>query len=412
MAKKQDKNWVVGLDIGTSKIVALIGEIVQEEEQKIEIIGVGCQPSYGLKRGVVVNVDATVQALQKAVEEAEIMAGCSIHSVYTGIAGSHIRSINSHGIVAIHDHEVSAQDVDRVLEAAKAVPIPADQKILHALPQEFVVDGHDGINDPIGMSGIRLEARVHMVTGAVSAAQNIVKCIRRCGLEVEDIVLQPLASSYAVLTEDEKQLGVCLIDIGGGTTDLAVFVNGSICHTAVLPIAGDQITNDLAVALRVPGQSAEMLKVQYACAMRSLVADEDTVEVEGLGDRPNRIIPRYMVAEVVEPRYEELFSLVHKELLKSGMLDKIHAGIVLTGGSARMEGVLYLAEDLFQLPVRLGLPRHVIGLADVIKNPSYATGVGLLLYGHQSHLRSQPATAYGGLKGLFSKTKRWFQGHF
>ncbi|MFM8454024.1 MAG: cell division protein FtsA [Gammaproteobacteria bacterium] len=411
MSKKQDKNWVVGLDIGTSKIVVLVGEITEDE--KLDIVGVGCQPSFGLKKGVVVNVDATVQSLQKAVEEAEIMAGCSINSVYTGIAGSHIRSINSHGIVAIHDNEVSAQDVERVLEAAKAVPIPADQKILHALPQEFVVDGQDGIKDPIGMSGIRLEARVHMVTGAVSAAQNIVKCIRRCGLEVEDMVLQPLASSYAVLTEDEKQLGVCLIDIGGGTTDVAVFVQGAICHTAVIPIAGDQITNDLAVALRVPSQSAEALKVQYACAMRSLVADQDTVEVEGLGDRPNRIIPRYMVAEVVEPRYEELFSLVHKELLKSGMLEKIHAGIVLTGGSSRMEGVLYLAEDLFQLPVRLGLPRDVTGLVDVVKNPSYATGVGLLLYGHQSHLRSQLSLLnHPGLKGWFRRAKRWFQGNF
>ena len=304
MTKKSEKNMIVGLDIGTSKVVAIVGEVTVEGD--IEIIGIGTQPSRGLKKGVVVNIESTVQSIQRAVEEAELMAGCQIRSVYAGIAGSHIRSINSHGIVAIKEKEVTAADVARVIEAAKAVAIPADQRILHVLPQEFIIDDSEGIRDPISMSGVRLECKVHLVTGAVSAAQNIIKCVRRCGLEVDDVILEQLASSSAVLTDDEKELGVCLVDIGGGTTDIAVFSDGAIRHTAVIPIAGDQVTNDIAVALRTPTQYANDLKIRYACALRQLAADGETIEVPSVGDREPRRLARQTLAEVVEPRYEEL----------------------------------------------------------------------------------------------------------
>lgn len=411
MSKKPDKNIIVGLDIGTSKVVAIVGDVASDG--KIDILGVGSHPSRGLKKGVVVNIEATTHSVQEAVGAAEQMTGCQIHSVYTGIAGSHIRSFNSHGIVAIRDHEVSLQDVERVIDAAKAVAIPADQKTLHVLPQEFIIDNQEGIREPIGMSGVRLEAKVHMVTGAVSAAQNIVKCIRRCGLEVEDIILEQLASSLAVLTEDEKQLGVCLIDIGGGTTDIAVFSEGAIKHTAVIPIAGDQVTNDIAVALRTPTISAESIKIQYACALTELASVDEIVEVPSVGDRAAKRFSRVTLAEVVEPRFEELFSLVQAELRRNGLEELLGSGIVVTGGSARMEGVVELAEEIFRMPVRLGIPREISGLIDVVRSPIYATGVGLLLYGHQSRLsRRAERISNQGFKGVLGRMKSWFQGNF
>ena len=411
MSKRPDKNLIVGLDIGTSKVVAIVGDI--SAEGNIEVIGIGSHPSLGLKRGVVVNIESTVQSIQRAIEEAELMAGCQIHSVFTGIAGSHIRSLNSHGIVAIREHEVTQADVDRVIDAAKAVAIPADQKILHILPQQFIIDAQDGIKEPIGMSGVRLEAKVHMVTGSVSAAQNIIKCIRRCGLEVDDIILEQLASSYAVLTDDEKELGVCLVDIGGGTTDIAVFTHGSIRHTAVIPIAGDQVTNDIAVALRIPTQNAEAIKLKYACALRKLTDHEEMIDIPGGTDRPARQLSRTTLAEVVEPRYEELFSLVQAELQRQGLEEVIGSGIVVTGGSAQMPGVIELAEDIFRMPVRLGLPRYVTGLVDVQRNPIYSTGIGLLLYGRQQQLERHLDVSSGQrLSGMWGKVKRWFQGNF
>jgi len=411
MAKKADKNLIVGLDIGTSKVVAIVGEITVDGE--IEVIGIGSSRSRGLKKGVVVNIESTVHSIQRAVEEAELMAGCEVHSVFTGIAGSHIRSLNSHGIVAIRDNEVSVSDVDRVIDAARAVAIPADQKILHILPQEFVIDSQEGIKEPIGMSGVRLEAKVHMVTGAVSAAQNIVKCVRRCGLDVDDIILEQLASSYAVLTEDEKELGVCLVDIGGGTTDIAVFTDGSIHHTAVIPIAGDQVTNDIAVALRTPTQHAEDIKVQYACALTQLAHSDETIEVPSVGERPARRLSRQTLAEVVEPRYEELFTLVQAELRRSGYEDLIAAGIVLTGGSSKMEGVVELAEEIFHMPVRVGVPQLVRGLSDVVKNPIYSTGVGLLIFGQRQSQDAAPGLHNDtGMRGIWQRMKSWFQGNF
>ena len=329
MAKRSDRNLLVGLDIGTSKVVAIVGEI--KSDGALEIIGIGSHPSRGLKKGVVVNIESTVQSIQRAVEEAELMAGCEIHSVYAGIAGSHVRSLNSHGIVAIKDKEVVQGDVERVIDAAKAVAIPADQKILHVLPQEYVIDTQEGIRDPIGMSGVRLEAKVHIVTGADSAAQNIVKCVQRCGLAVDDIVLEQLASSYAVLTEDEKDLGVCVVDIGGGTTDIAVFGGGAIRHTAVIPIAGDQVTNDIAVSMRTPTQYAEDIKIKYACALSQLANPDETIEVPSVGDRPPRRLARQTLAEIVEPRYEELFGLIRDELRRAGLEESVATGIVLTG---------------------------------------------------------------------------------
>jgi len=411
MAKNTDKNLIVGLDIGTSKVVAIVGAITVDNE--VDIIGIGSSRSHGLKKGVVVNIESTVHSIQRAIEEAELMSGCEIHSVYAGIAGSHIRSLNSHGIVAIRDNEVSINDVDRVIDAARAVAIPADQKILHILPQEFVIDNQEGVKEPIGMSGVRLEAKVHMVTGAVSAAQNIIKCVRRCGLEVDDIILEQLAASYSVLTEDEKELGICLVDIGGGTTDIAVFTDGAIYHTAVIPIAGDQVTNDIAVALRTPTQHAEDIKVQYACALTQLANPEETIEVPSVGDRPSRRLARQTLAEVVEPRYEELFTLVQSELRRSGFENLIAAGVVLTGGSSKMEGAVELAEEIFHMPVRVGIPQYVSGLSDVVKNPIYSTGVGLLLFGlRQTREGITPIRINNGFKGVWDRMKSWFQGNF
>jgi cell division protein FtsA len=361
----------------------------------------------------VVNIESTVQSIQRAVEEAELMAGCQIHSVYAGIAGSHIRSLNSHGIVAIRDREVAQGDVDRVIDAARAVAIPADQKILHVLPQEFVIDNQEGIREPVGMSGVRLEAKVHLVTGAVSAAQNIVKCVKRCGLEVDDIILEQLASSHAVLTDDEMDLGVCLVDIGGGTTDIAVFTDGSIRHTAVIPIAGDQVTNDIAVALRTPTQHAEEIKIKYACALTQLAMADETIEVPSVGERAPRRLARQTLAEVVEPRYEELLNLVQAELRRSGFESLIAAGIVMTGGSSKMEGVIELAEEIFHAPVRLGVPQHVTGLVDVVRNPIYATGVGLLLFGQKHRNRRKTGVMLGGEAiSVWERMKGWFKGNF
>ena len=412
MAKNNDRHLIVGLDIGTSKVVALVGEIAADNS--IEIVGFGSQPSRGLKKGVVVNIESTVQSIQRAVEEAELMAGCEIHSVYAGIAGSHVRSLNSHGVVAIRDKEVSSIDVEHVIDAAKAVAIPADQKILHVLPQEFIIDGQEGIRDPIGMSGVRLEAKVHIVTGADSAAQNIEKCIQRCGLVVEDIVLEQLASSFAVLTEDEKDLGVCLVDIGGGTTDIAVFSGGAIRHTAVIPIAGDQVTNDIAVSMRTPTQYAEDIKIRYACALSQLANTDETIEVPSVGDRPARRLARQTLAEIVQPRYEELFTLIQDELRRTGFEEVIAAGVVLTGGSSKMEGAIELAEEIFHVPVRLGTPTGIKGLADVTSNPIHSTGVGLMLYARDNGLPARGrARALGtSALGTLDRMKRWFQGNF
>jgi cell division protein FtsA len=411
MARKSERDVIVGLDIGTSKVVALVGEITADGS--IEVIGLGSQASRGLKKGVVVNIESTVQSIQRAVEEAELMADCEINSIYAGIAGSHVRSLNSHGVVAIRDREVTHGDVEHVIDAAKAVAIPADQRILHVLPQEFIIDGQEGIRDPIGMSGVRLEARVHIVTGADSAAQNIVKCVQRCGLQVEDVVLEQLASSFAVLTDDEKELGVCLVDVGGGTTDIAVFGNGAIQHTAVIPIAGDQVTNDIAVSMRTPTQYAEDIKIRYACALSQLANPDESIEVPSVGDRPARRLARQTLAEVVEPRYEELFNLIREELRRSGFEETIAAGIVLTGGSARMEGAIELAEEIFHVPVRLGLPSQVMGLSDVVRNPIYSTGVGLLLYARENSTPANRGAVIGGnVAGALARMKNWFKGNF
>ncbi|MFS8606826.1 MAG: cell division protein FtsA [Gammaproteobacteria bacterium] len=408
MGKRDGRKLLVGLDVGTSKVVAVVGEL--SPDGKIEVIGFGSAPSRGLKRGVVVNIESTVQSIQRAVEEAELMAGCEINSVYTGIAGSHVRSLNSHGIVAIRDKEVTPSDVERVIDAARAVAIPADQRILHVLPQEFIIDSQEGIREPVGMSGVRLEAKVHLVTGAVSAAQNIIKCVQRCGLGVDDIVLEQLASSYACLTDDEKELGVCLVDSGGGTTDIAVFYGGAIQHTAVIPIAGDQVTNDIAVSLRTPTHHAEEIKIKYACALSQLANPDETIEVPSVGERPPRRLARQTLAEVVEPRYEELYHLVRDELRRSGFEEMIAAGIVLTGGSAKMEGAVELAEEVFHMPVRLGTPQHVDGLSDVVRNPIHATGVGLLLYGKEAVMaRADSSGSKLGIGGVLGRMKAWFQ---
>jgi cell division protein FtsA len=416
MTKKSDKDLIVGLDIGTSKVVAIVAAPVIDagpSDNALEIIGIGTHPARGMKKGVVVNIESTVQSIQRAVEEAELMAGCQIHSVYAGIAGSHIRSLNSHGTVAIRDKEVTQGDVERVLDAAKAVHFPGDQQLLHVMPQEYIIDNQEGIREPIGMSGVRLEAKVHLITGAVSAAQNISKCIERCGLSVDGIILEQMASSYSVLEQDEKELGVCLVDIGGGTTDIAVYVDGAIRHTAVIPIAGDQVTNDIAVALRTPTQYAEEIKMKYACALTQLAREDETIEVPSVGDRPPRQLARQTLAEVVEPRYEELLVLVQAELRRSGFEELLAAGVVLTGGSSKMEGVIELAEEVFHLPVRLGLPQHVGGLVEAVRNPIHATGVGLLLFGNQSETTGKTEAKSGsGFRDMLERMKSWFQGNF
>lgn len=409
MSLDTEKHHIIGLDIGTNKVAAIVGEVSAKDELKI--IGIGTHASKGLKKGVVVNIEATVYSIQKAIEEAELMSGCEIKSVYAGIAGSHISSLNSHGIVAIRDREVFPQDIDRVIDAAQAMAIPADQKILHVLPQEYLVDEQEGIKEPLGMSGVRLEAKVHMVTGAVNAAQNIEKCIERCGLIVNGIVLEQLASSYSVLTNDERDLGVCLIDIGGGTTDIAVFTGGAIRHTAVIPIAGDQVTNDIAMALRTPTQSAEELKIKYACALTQLAKAEETIKIPGAGDKGARDLSRQALAEVIEPRYEELFALVQAELRRSGYEELVASGIVLTGGASKIEGVIELAEEVFHMPVSIGMPKHLAGLKDIVRNPVYATGVGLLQYGYELE-KDDPGYQRATQNGLMSRVADWFKNNF
>ena len=407
---KDNKKLIVGLDIGTSKVVALVADV--QPDGHMDIIGMGTHESKGLKKGVVVNIESTVNAIQRALEEAELMADCKIQSVFTGIAGSHIRSFNSTGMVAIKDKEVGPIDVDRVIETARAMPIPTDQQVLHILTQEFLIDGQDGIREPLGMSGVRLEVKVHIVTGAVSAAQNIVKCVRRCGLEVADLILQPLASSIAVLSEDERELGVCLVDIGGGTTDIAVFREGAIRHTAVIPIAGDQVTSDIAMALRTPTPEAEQIKLRYGCALRQLADPDEIVEVPGLGDRAPRELSRQMLAEVIEPRIEELYSLIQQVLRQSGFEELLSSGIVLTGGSSVMQGMVELGEEIFHMPVRLGVPRYVGGLSEVVQNPRYATAMGLLLEGKSQMERGIVARQSGDFKVTLRRMREWFQKNF
>ena len=408
MRKTEDGNMIVGLDIGTSKVVAIVGEI--NEDGSLSIVGIGSHKSRGLKKGTVVNIESTVESIQRAVEEAELMAGCQINSVFAGIAGSHIRSMNSHGIVAIRDREVVAADVERVIDAAQAVAIPADQRVLHILAQEYLIDSQEGIKDPLGMSGVRLEAKVHLITCAKNAVQNIEKCIKRCGLETDEIILEQLASAYAVLTEDEKELGVCLVDIGGGTTDIAIFTEGAIRHTGVIPIAGDQVTNDIAMALRTPTEDAEDIKMKYVCALTQLASPTDYIRVPSVGERRPRELSRQALAEVVEPRYAELFGLVKAELQRRGFEELLAAGVVLTGGTSKMEGVVDLAEEIFHAPVRVGSPNNVCGLDDIVRNPIYSTGVGLLLYGLKQYQEQ------GGVKGgehkihLVSRVKNWFRG--
>jgi cell division protein FtsA len=407
---RDNKNLIVGLDIGTSKVACLVAQMRADGE--LEILGMGGHESKGLKKGVVVNIESTVTGIQRALEEAELMADCKIASAFVGIAGSHIRSFNSTGMVAIKDREVGALDVERAIDTARAVNIPTDQQILHVLRQEFIIDGQEDVREPIGMSGLRLEVKVHIVTGAVSAAQNIVKCVRRCGLEVSDLILQPLASSRAVLSEDERDLGVCLLDIGGGTTDIAIFTNGAIRHTAVIPIAGDQITNDIAMALRTPTAEAEAIKIRHGVALRQLADPNEMIEVPGIGERAPRSLSRQTLAEVIEPRVEELFSLVQQVLRESGFEELLCSGVVLTGGSSVMHGMVELGEEIFHMPVRLGIPRYAGGLAAVVRNPRFATGVGLLLDGMSQVQHGELSRQTGSVKEVLARMREWFQRNF
>jgi len=412
MSKARDgKKLLVGLDIGTSKIAAIVAEI--KPEGGFEIIGMGSHPSRGLKKGVVVNIDTTVNAIQRALEEAELMADCKIREVYTGIAGSHIRSFNSQGMVAIKDQEVAQSDIERAVDTARAVQIPNDQQILHVLNQEFIVDGQEDVREPLGMNGVRLEVKVHIVTGAVSSAQNIVKCVRRCGLEVRDLVLQPLASAQAVISDDEKDLGVALMDIGGGTTDLVVYTHGAIRHTAVIPIAGDQITNDIAMALRTPTKDAEDIKERYGCALSQLANPNDMVDVPGLGDREPRQLSRKTLSEVIEPRVEELYSLVQTELRRSGYEELLSSGVVITGGTSVMQGMVELGEEIFHMPVRVGYPAYSGALAETVRHPRHATGVGLLLAIKKQHRKKNlTCLQIGSFQHALERMKSWFTGNF
>jgi cell division protein FtsA len=407
---KENKNLVVALDIGTSKVACLVSEL--HADGSLEVLGMGSHESKGLKKGVVVNIEATVAAIQRALEEAELMADCKIASAFVGIAGSHIRSFNSTGMVAVKDREVDALDVDRAVETARAVNIPTDQQILHVLRQEFIIDGQEDVREPIGMSGVRLEVKVHIVTGAVSAAQNIIKCVRRCGIEVSDLILQPLASSRAVLSEDEKDLGVCLLDIGAGTTDIAVFTHGAIRHTAVVPIAGDQITNDIAMALRTPTADAEALKIRHGVALRQLADPNQMLEVPGIGERGSRSLSRQTLAEVIEPRVEELYSLVQQVLRESGFEELLSSGVVLSGGSSVMQGMVELGEEIFHMPVRIGVPRYAGGLAEVVRAPRYATAVGLLLEGMSQMQHGKLARQGGSVRAVVGRMREWFQRNF
>ncbi len=414
MLRTPDKNLIAALDIGTSKVVAIVAEVMGGD--KLHIIGVGSQPSKGLKKGVIVNIESTVAAIQKAISDAEHMADCKIRGVTVGVAGSHIRSFNSNGVVAIRNQEVSEHDVDRVVEAAKAVALSADQRILHILPQEFVIDHQEGIHEPVGMSGVRLEAKVHLVTGSVSSVQNIVKCVQACGLKVDDLVLEQLASSYAVLSEDEKELGVALIDIGGGTTDIAVFTEGAIRHTSVVPIAGDQVTNDIAHALRTPTQYAEAIKLDHGSALSRLADSDESVQVKGVGDRPGKRLSLQTLCSVIESRYEELLGLVYQDLKRSGYGDTLAAGIVLTGGSSKIPGIVELAEEIFRMPVRLGIPQKFTGMTELVGDPIHSTGVGLLLYAQSQKEAGPPIEMEVAVNDqeytVFQKMKRWFSRYF
>src|SRR6266850_2311732 len=400
---KESRNLVVGLDIGTSKVAALVAELAADGA--MEVLGMGSHESRGLKKGVVVNIESTVAGIQRALEEAELMADCKIASAFTGIAGSHIRSFNSTGMVAVKDREVSTVDVARAMETARAVNIPTDQQILHVLRQEFIIDGQEDVREPIGMSGVRLEVKVHIVTGAVSAAQNVVKCVRRCGLEVNDLILQPLASSRAALSEDEKDLGVCLLDIGGGTTDIAVFTHGAIRHTAVIPIAGDQITNDIAMALRTPTPDAENIKIRHGVALRQLANANDMIEVPGIGERAPRSMSRQTLAEVIEPRVEQV-------LRESGFEELLSSGVVLTGGSSVMQGMVELGEEIFHMPVRVGVPRYTGGLAEVVRNARFATAVGLVVEGVSQVQHGQLSRQSGSIRTALARMREWFQRNF
>ncbi len=399
MARNKRENTVVGLDIGTTKICAVVGEI---KSTGVDIIGIGTSPSRGLRKGVVINIEATVNSIRRAIEEAELMSGIEITSVYAGIAGGHIRGFNSHGIVAVKEGEVSSADIERVIDAAKAVAIPIDREVLHVLPQEFLIDDQDGIREPLGMSGVRLEAKIHIVTGAVTSAQNIIKCAQRCSLNVSDIVLEQLASAYAVLSEDEKELGVAIVDIGGGTTDIAIFCRGSIQHTSVIAIGGQHLTNDIAVGLRTPQESAEEIKKRYGCASASMIGHDEVIEVPSIGTRPERILRRQILGDILQPRVEEIFELVAREIDRVKLTELLASGVVLTGGSALLPGMVELAEDILGLPVRLGLPQGVGGLVSVVQTPSFSTGVGLVLYGaqhfDQKHFRSREDNIYTKVK--------------
>ena len=407
MSGKRD-NLIVGLDIGTTKICAIVGNLTEEG---IDIVGIGTAPSKGLRKGVVINIESTVASIKKAIEEAELMAGCEIKSVYAGIAGGHIKGFNSQGVIAIKNREVSPEDVKRVIEAAKAIAIPMDREVIHILPQEFIIDDQDGIREPLGMSGVRLEAKVHIVTGAVASAQNIVKSCQRAGLEVADIVLEQLASSEAVLSADEKELGVALVDIGGGTTDIAIFVDGAIKHTSVLSLGGNHLTNDIAVGLRTPMAEAERIKQKYGCCLSSLVGKDETIEVPSVGGRKPRILSRQLLCEILEPRVEEIFTLVNREIVKSGLEDLIASGVVITGGSTILEGMPELAEQIFNLPVRRGLPQRIGGLIDVVNSPVYATGVGLVVYGSKNVGVHEFPTAQSDdtvFRRVSRRMKEWF----
>jgi cell division protein FtsA len=397
------------LDIGTTKICTVVGEIA---EGQVDIIGLGTYPSKGLRKGVIINIESTVQSIKKAVEEAELMAGCNITSVYAGIAGGHIKGINSHGVIAVKNREIGPNDVKRVINAASAVAIPMDREVIHIIPQEFIVDEQDGIKDPIGMSGVRLEGRVHIVTGAITSAQNIIKCANRAGLDVDDIVLEQLGSSEAVLTPEERDLGVAIIDIGGGTTDLVIFSNGSIKHTAVFSLAGNHITNDISMGLRTPAEEAEKIKIRYGCALASLVRKDETIEVPSVGGRSPRVLSRQMLTEIIEPRVEEILTLVHNEVVRTGYGNLIASGIILTGGSAIMEGVPELAEQIFNVPVRRGTPIGIGGLVDLVASPRYATGVGLVLYGSRNKVQSRFKVGEGNIFSKVTHRMREWIGEF
>jgi cell division protein FtsA len=396
---------VVGLDIGTTKICAVVGEVA---DGQVNIIGLGTYPSKGLRKGVVVNIDSTVHSIKKAIEEAELMAGCHITSVYAGIAGGHVKGINSHGVIAVKNREIGTSDVKRVIDAASAVAIPMDREVIHIIPQEFIVDDQDGIKDPVGMSGVRLEGRVHIVTGAITSAQNIIKCANKAGLDVDDIVLEQLGSSEAVLTTEEKELGVAIIDIGGGTTDLIIFANGAIKHTAVVSLAGSHVTSDISMGLRTPLEEAEKIKLRYGCALTAMIRKDETIEVPSVGGRKPRVLSRQTLAEIIEPRAEEILTLVHHEVGKTGYNSLIASGIILTGGSALLEGMPELAEQIFNLPVRRGTPIGIGGLVDLVNSPMYATGVGLVLYGSRNKMQGRFKVGEGNIfTKVTHRMKEW-----